>query len=250
MFYVKKEEEEEEKDLKMYDLRLKTPFNSIIAGSSGCGKTVLVYRLLRHRNQLFTTPPAKVFLFYSEMQEIYDNMKNEGVVDELIHGLPTEEKLKQLVQGYKNIGGSVCIFDDSLNDINEEISKIFTVLSHHLFCSVFFLSQSLFFQNKDYRTMSLNCHYMFLMKNPRDNSQIVHIAKQLSPYKIKYVVESFQRATRKAYSYLLLDFHASTPDHLRIKSNLLPHDWPIKVYLEKDAVDENGNEFFSLPISL
>lgn len=217
----------------MYDMRIKTPFNAIVAGSSGSGKTVLVYKLLRHRHQIFTTPPAKVFYFYSEMQEIYKNMENEGVIDQLIYGLPTEEKLKELVLPYKNKGGSVCVFDDSLNDINEEITKIFTVLSHHLNCSVFFLSQSLFYQNKEYRTMSLNCHYMFLMKSPRDTSQIVNIAKQLSPYKIKHVVESFQSATRKPYSYLMLDFHAATPDHLRLKSNILPYDWPMIVYLEK-----------------
>ena len=215
----------------MYDLRLKTPFNCIISGSSGSGKTVLMYRILRNRNQLFTQPPAKVFYFYSEMQEIYSNMEMEGVVDKFIQGLPSSEKLKELVSPYKKFG-SVCIFDDALNDINEELTKIFTVLSHHLNCSVFFLSQSLFFQNKEYRTMSLNAHYLFVMKCPRDSSQIINIAKQLSPYKTKHVIESYKSATKRPYSYLLFDFHTKSPDHIRLRSHILPYDWPMRVYLE------------------
>ena len=71
------------------------------------------------------------------------------------------------------------------------------------------------------------------MKSPRDSSQIINIAKQVSPYKVKHVIDSFKFATKRPYSYLMLDFHTSTPDHLRLKSNLLPYDWPIVVYLEK-----------------
>ena len=60
-----------------YDLRLKNPFNSIICGPSGSGKTILMYKLLRQRNELFTNPPQKVFYFYNEWQETYNNMKEE-----------------------------------------------------------------------------------------------------------------------------------------------------------------------------
>ena len=149
----------------MNDLRLKTPFNAMVCGSTSSGKTVLLYGLLRYRDYIFTTPPAKVFYFYSEMQDIYKNMEKEKIVDQFIKGLPTFEELKELVEPYKNTGGSVCVFDDSLEDVNEDISRIFTKLSHHMNSSIFFISQSLFFNNKEYRTMSLNAHYLFLMKS-------------------------------------------------------------------------------------
>ena len=74
---------------------------------------------------------------------------------------------------------------------------------------------------------------MFLMKSPRDSSQIVNIAKQISPYKVKHVIESFKFATKKPYSYILIDSHAATPDHLRLRSNILKQEWPLTVYLEK-----------------
>ena len=138
-----------------------------------------------------------------------------------------------MIAPYKNAGGCVCVFDDSLDNISDQISKMFTVISHHMNVSIILVSQNVFYQNKEYRTMSLNTHYMFMMKSPRDNSQVVNIAKQISPYKVKHVIESFRFATRKPYSYLLIDTHASTPDHLRLRSNILKHEWPMIVYLEK-----------------
>ena len=80
--------------------------------------------------------------------------------------------------------------------------------------------------------MSLNCHYLFIMKSPRDKAQIMNLAKQFSPYKTKHIIESFKTATRKPYSYLMLDFHTSTPDHLRVRSNIFPTEWPYTVWLE------------------
>ena len=215
----------------MTDMGFKTPFNCMIAGSSGSGKTTLLYKILRYQDEIFETPPEKIYLFYSEPQEIYNNMEYEGVVDKLIMGTPTSEKLKQLVSPYKKKGGTVCIFDDALKDITDDMEYIFTTLTHHLNMSVFFLTQSLFFQNKSYRTMTLNAHYLFVMKSPRDSSQISHLAKQVSPYKTKFVIDSYQNATRRPYTYLLIDLHQRTPDYLRYLSNIVPSEWPMEIYV-------------------
>ncbi len=74
---------------------------------------------------------------------------------------------------------------------------------------------------------------MFLLKSPRDQSQVVNVAKQVSPYKTKYFMESFMHATRKPYSYLLLDLHQEQSDHLRLRTNIFKDEWPMVVYLEK-----------------
>ena len=158
-------------------------------------------------------------------------MEMEGVVDKLIQGMPSTEKLKALVSPYKKEGGTVCIFDDALKDITDEIATIFTNLSHHLSMSVFFVTQSLFYQNRNYRTMTLNAHYIIVMKSPRDSSQIINLAKQLSPYKTKYVIDSYQNATQRPYTYLFIDLHQMTPDHIRYIGNFIPSEWPMEVYL-------------------
>ena len=76
--------------------------------------------------------------------------------------------------------------------------------SHHLQASVIFSCQNLFVANPEFRSMSLNSHYIFLTKNARDKRQIFTFAQQFSPFKVSYVVESYQHATRMPYGYLLI----------------------------------------------
>ena len=110
-------------------------------------------------------------------------MYNKGIITQMFQDYSNYNELEDMVMRYKDDGGSILIFDDQLGDINEDICKIFHQLSHHGNCSTFFLSQNLFYANKSYRSMSLNAHYLFVMKNTRDRSQIVNLAKQFSPYK-------------------------------------------------------------------
>jgi len=51
-----------------YNIQFKTPFNLIISGMSGSGKTTWVQNLLRIKEQIFSESPSKVFLFYKIMQ--------------------------------------------------------------------------------------------------------------------------------------------------------------------------------------
>ena len=50
-------------------------------------------------------------------------------------------------------------------DYSEKMSKINSGINKKVF--TFFFSQNLFFDDKNFRTMSLNTHYIFLTKNPR-----------------------------------------------------------------------------------
>lgn len=223
----------------MYNAQLKTPFTCIVAGATGAGKTSLVYNILRYKKSLFSTPPAKTFLFYNVKQVLYDNMMQSGVVSEIHEGLPTVGELTEMLEPYKSAGGTCCIFDDSLHDINEVVEKIFTQISHHLNCSVFFLSQNIFFQSSRYRTMNLNTQYLFVMKYPRALGQVMTLARQISPYQTKHIIQAFQDATRSPYKYLLFDFKASTPDHIRVRADILPYEWPMSVYMESQVSKQN-----------
>ena len=68
---------------------------------------------------------------------------------------------------------NLLVIDDLMTDApkNEEIKDIFTVDSHHMNISVFFLVQNLFQAEKNQRTISLNINYLFLFNNPRDRFQ-------------------------------------------------------------------------------
>ena len=95
------------------------------------------------------------------------------------------------------------------------------------------LTQNIFSNNKAFRTLSLNSQYISIFKNPRDQSQIAHFAKQFSPYNIRWVVDAYKKATKAAYSYLLFDNHQSTPDRIRVRSNIIPGQGPVRVWVPK-----------------
>lgn len=221
---------------KTYDARLVTPFNCIISGVSQSGKTTLVSNLLKLSDTIFTKKPEKVFLFYKFNQELYDEMLYNNLIHEKVE-INDEtldfENIKTLVSPYKSKNGSLIIFDDSMVDISSDFTQIFTNLSHHQNCSVIYITQNLFHQDSNYRTMSLNAHYIFLMKNDRDKQQINTLARQVCPGNSTYVVESFIQATKTPYSYLLMDFRPQSPNILKLRSHIFPHQFPYTLYIEK-----------------
>src|SRR6185436_6207776 len=103
---------------------------------------------------------------YSVYQSLFYSLRNvefhEGIID--INSLER---------------GTLLILDDLMHEADENVEKIFTKYSHHNSVSVLFLTQNIFFKNT--RTMSLNSQYLILFKNPRDATQITHLARQMYP---------------------------------------------------------------------
>ena len=83
-----------------------------------------------------------------------------------------------------------------------------------------YVVQNLFEKGPESRTVSLNAHYMVIFKNPRDASQISHLARQMYPGRGKYLQEAFVHATSKPYGYLLVDARQETPEHLRLRTKI------------------------------
>ena len=73
------------------------------------------------------------------------------------------------------------IIDDLMEQAasDKKVCNLFTKSSHHRNLSVIFILQNLFYQGKESRTISLNCHYMTIFRSVKDQSQIVHLAKQM-----------------------------------------------------------------------
>lgn len=221
-----------------YDARLQTPFNCIISGVSKSGKTTLVKNLLRMSDDIFTQKPSHVICYYKFMQDIYQDMLDEGLINELVSIDDNDfsyESVREKISPYQNSNGCLILFDDTMTEISNDFEQIFTNLSHHNNTSVIFITQNLFYNNSSYRTMSLNTDYLFIMKNARDKQQIGILAKQFCPGNSTYVIQSFTDATRSPFSYLLIDFTQNCPDPLRLRSKIFPQEFPYTVY-----VDRNG----------
>ena len=194
------------------DVRFKVPANFYVSGQSQSGKSSLVRRLLRHTDELFYPVPTKIIYCYGEYQKEFEELRN---VD-LVEGFPSD--LDDLTKGHDH---SIVVLDDLMSECSKDKG-----------ISVFYLTQNLFPPGKLSRTISLNCHYIFVFKNPRDSLGITTLAKQMFPKRSDYLVDSFQDATKQPYSYLLIDCHPQTPENIRLRTNILPGERQI-VYVRK-----------------
>lgn len=221
----------ESNESKIFDTRLKTPFTAIASGITGCGKSTFVLNLLQMRDQVTDNKNCENVIYYFNQNQDRFNEIDSSVVTKWIQGMPTKDEVEQEVMPYKNRGGSIVVIDDFAHMLNKDTVEIFTVLSHHANASIILISQNLFGRSDQFREISLNVHYMFVFKNPRDKNQISVLARQVDPKNWRSIVESFMKATKSPYSYLLFDSRQETPDEIRLRSKILPHESPMVVYV-------------------
>ena len=187
---------------------LKTPFSMMVVGPSGSGKSHFVNKLISQREHLFDKAPERVVWCYGIWQPFYKSLSYE-----FHEGLPASDFLDG--------GNMILVIDDLMDEAQESVSTIFTRTSHHRNITCIFLSQNLFPRSKYSRNISLNAHYIVLMKNCRDKAQISHLARQVYPESSKFLVEAYRDATREPYSYLFLDFKPETSEEARVLSGIL-----------------------------
>ena len=112
--------------------------------------------------------------------------------------------------------------NDLMTSTHDRVVDIFTKISHHRNLSVVYLTQNLFYKNKQTRTLSLNSHYIVLFKNARDATQVANLARQMYPGKSVFMIEAFKNATSAPYGYLLIDLKQETDD--KIRTGIFPGD--------------------------
>jgi len=204
------------------------PFTGIVAGPTGCGKTQLIKRLLQNYKLSFHPSPARIVWYYSEPQTALEReLRPLGV--EFQQGLPDLKEFDGSIP-------SLLIIDDCMLDSGDVVLNLFIKGSHHKNISVWFIVQNIFHKSKEMRCITLNAQYILLFKNPRDVQQIKILARQMygGGKDAKVLDEAFADATGKPYGYILLDLKQSTPDHLRLRTNVVPGE-ALTVYAGKRA---------------
>jgi hypothetical protein len=190
-----------------------SPSTAVICGPTGSGKTQLMYRILENHEQLFSKGAEQIIWCYAVYQKEYENFPNvtfhEGILD-----VNTLDKTKH----------KIIILDDLMTEMNESVAKTFTVYSHHMNISVFFITQNLFFKNKFMRDVSLNTQYLFLFGQRRDSQQISILATQMFPTQRKAFMEIYKTETSKKFGYLLTDLHPQNTYRVLLRTNILPEE--------------------------
>lgn len=203
------------------DTRLQHPFTCCLAGMTGCGKTRWVQRLLMGGDSTINQAPENIIWCYSEFQPAYAQLGKALPHLAFVEGFPVE--VDELIDKTKR---NLIIIDDLMNEVGNDkrVTALFTKGSHHKNLSVILILQNLFQQSKEMRTISLNSQYLVIFKNPRDASQINHLAKQMYLGNIKFLQQSFKNATSKPFGYLLIDSRANTPDEIRLRTHIFPKE--------------------------
>ena len=170
------------------------PFTCIGSGSAGCGKCVFTFKLIRHAEQVIKPPPERIIYCYGEYQKVFDNYWNVEFHD----GLPDHND-------FDDKSRTLLVLDDLMTSTDDRVVEFFTKISHHRNLFVVYLTQNIFYKNKQSRTLSLNSHYLVLLKNARDASKVANLARQMYLGKSAFMVESFKNATSAPYGHILIE---------------------------------------------
>ena len=218
------------------DCRIKTPCSFLLCGPTKCGKTTFVLKFIDFAECLLSDPRCtqNILYFYKLRNDKFDEYKDKIT---FIQGCPKSKEIEELTLPFKNTGGSIVIIDDFGQDLGKDIVDVFTVLSHHANIVVFLLLQNIFTKAGGYcRDVSLNSSHVIVFQNHRDKSQIQHLARQICPSNPKHIISAWQfLIDNYPYSYLWFDNEICTNSLCRIKSNFLPHEWPILLFKEKNT---------------
>lgn len=211
------------------DGRFKMGSAMSVVGPSQCGKTVFVTNLLKVHRYLFTTPITHIHWYCGILQpNILKQLKSEisGVEISMHQGLPDNFNIIE--------SGNVIVLDDLMIESmsSQVVTNLFTKIVHHRNCFLINITQNLFVKGRDSKTRSLSTHYLILFNNPRDVTQVGFLSRQMNN---KFLQAAFHDATEQGpYSYLLLDFHQSTPHEIRIRTRILPHEVPQYAYMTEE----------------
>lgn len=196
------------------DFKFKHPCNIIIAGSTSSGKTYLTRDLLAHHQELFTIKKSivKVLWCYIHYQPIYEEkIANTQIIYH--EGIPELEYIK-------DVSPQIIVFDDLMLEGSQsrELVNFFTRGGHHMGITIIYVVQNIFFNGKNMRTITLNTHYMILLKSVRDHSQVLCLGRQMMPKNSQSFYKAYIDATKKPYSNFIIDFHPTTDEQNRLRS--------------------------------
>ena len=201
------------------------PFRCVICGPACSGKSYFVARFLQNVDAMTDVKFGKIVLYFGAWQESYRSL---GDRVQFRAGVPDVADVEEF-DGREPV---LLILDDLMIEAkNKSVIDLFTKGWHHRSISIFFITQN--FLYREMRTISLNSSHFIIFKNPRDRSQISHLARQLFPDSPKFLVEAYNDSTSRAHGYLMIDLTQSCPDHLRIKADIFPEEKFVTVYVKK-----------------
>jgi len=202
----------------IFDFTVKGGSSMPVCGPTMAGKSTFVHQLLA--TNIFDKPPSNIFWYYGG--ESSEGLDGQGYI--LRNGLP--DSFLDLPRD------SVVVLDDLMDESKDHagVTALFTKLVHHRNLFVINITQNFFQNSKETRTRRLNTQYVVMFKNPSDKTQIHILGRQMYPGNPNFLSSVARKATKKPHSYLFFDLRQETPEDYRVRSHILPHEFPMKIY--------------------
>lgn len=209
------------------------PYTAILSGATGSGKTQWLKRFLQKRKKLIKPELNTVLYCYGELNSTILDLQASDSSIEIYNGVPTEDIIREKSQKHK---GLLLILDDLLCNLDSDyLDILFTRGSHNWGVSVIVVTQHLF--TKQLRVARNNMHYLILMRNPVGELQVRNLASQIfTGENFSFFKEAYKDATKNQFSYLIINMHPTTPDHMRLITNIYEEEseFPI-VYVPRSG---------------
>ena len=171
-------------------------------------------------------PPVECIFNYCCWQELYEKISTPFPI-RFIEGVSKFEDLP------KDRQPRILIIDDSINEVanSADVADMYTKYSHHYNYSVIVLTQNMFAKGKYFRTISLNTHYLWILKSVRDTSTVKTLGAQMGQQ--KFLFDCYTDAMKTSYGHLFINLRPATDDNTRIRSQMF--DYPSVVYIPKNS---------------
>lgn len=220
--------------IELYTPLLYFPGSLAIIGASHSGKTSLLVRIIKYKDQVFTKPPKTVVYCHAENTTGVFG-ENSGIV--FHKGLPSQEVLESWIESYSPEGWLLCLDDLSNEFYSDDLShQLLSRLCHHNSCYLITIGHNLFASGKYARFASLQYHGFLLCRNCRDLNQYQTFGRQiLGTGRGRKFLEAFMDATElgpdSRAGYLFVNLHPlySNREMICFK-NILPDDPPLIGY--------------------
>ena len=222
--------------IQTYDIRFIENFKIYLSGSSRSGKTDLMGEMCVNIVNLAKQKLEKIIWIYASWQAKYDEMKH--IVSHFIEDDQyLQSKIEELTKDKLPV---LIIFDDCMNSQNlKYIMHLFTISGRHRGMSLIFVTQKFYTGDGYVSKISQNSDYQIVMQNKRNLRQFQTLAGQIDPGNANKLLAIYKAATKKSYTYLVLDMTPACPPYLQYRSHLFSTPGVVHVYALIEDLEES-----------